>query len=237
MPQIRVERIQAYAPRRLSESASRLVPAANAAENSDSPQPNEDIQYTLSGRVIFPALSHYVILMNRLTVCALTQDSLMIRGIPMGFLDKLKEGATKAADKAKETVEVTRLNTQISGKKRDIERSYAKIGETVFQAYADGDLSAAEPEIQTLSQDIIGWQKEIAALEQKIKEVKNEKDCVCGKVVPLDAKFCQGCGHKFEEPVQPVGAAVTVVQANCPSCASVIEEDARFCGNCGHTLA
>jgi rRNA maturation endonuclease Nob1 len=155
----------------------------------------------------------------------------------MGFLDKLKEGATKAADKAKETVEVTRLNTQISGKKRDIERGYAKIGETVFQAYADGDLSAAEPEIQTLSQDIIGWQKEIAALEQKIKEVKNEKDCVCGKVVPLDAKFCQGCGHKFEEPVQPVAAAVTVVQANCPSCASVIEEDARFCGNCGHTLA
>jgi hypothetical protein len=32
----------------------------------------------------------------------------------MGFFDKIKEGAGKAADLAKETVEVTLLNTQIS---------------------------------------------------------------------------------------------------------------------------
>lgn len=153
----------------------------------------------------------------------------------MGFLDKLKEGASKAADKAKETVEITRLNNQISGKKKDIERGYAKIGETVFQAYVAGDLSVAEPEIQTISQDIISMQKDISALELKIKETRNEKDCVCGKVVPLEAKFCQGCGHKFEDAVQPVEAAVA--QAKCPSCSSVIEDDARFCGNCGHTIS
>ncbi|WP_409344049.1 zinc ribbon domain-containing protein [Paenibacillus sp. MBLB4367] len=154
----------------------------------------------------------------------------------MGFLDKLKEGASKAADKAKETVEITRLNTQISSKKRDVERNFSKMGEAVFQAYLAGDLSTAEGSISEISQEIIGWQKEITALELKIKEVKNEKDCVCGKVVPIEAKFCQGCGHKFEDAVQPAAEAVPV-QVVCPSCSSEVDDDAKFCGNCGHTLA
>jgi hypothetical protein len=56
----------------------------------------------------------------------------------MGFFNKLKEGAGKAADLAKQTVEVTRLNTQISSKKREIEKNHSRIGKKT--AYAGKQL-------------------------------------------------------------------------------------------------
>ncbi|GGG91107.1 zinc ribbon domain-containing protein [Paenibacillus radicis (ex Gao et al. 2016)] len=123
----------------------------------------------------------------------------------MGFFDKLKEGASKAADKAKDSVEVVRLNSQISAKRKDIEKHYIQIGEAVFQANLSHDLSAAEPAITTFSEQIVALQQEIDELEEKIMEIKDEKDCVCGKVVPIDTKFCPSCGHKFEEA--PAAAA------------------------------
>ncbi|MCE5172923.1 hypothetical protein LQV63_27040 [Paenibacillus profundus] len=38
------------------------------------------------------------------------------------------------------------------------------------------------------------------------QESSDEKDCVCGQVVPLDTRFCSGCGHQFPEEAAPVPA-------------------------------
>jgi hypothetical protein len=115
----------------------------------------------------------------------------------MGFFDKIKEGAGKAADLAKETVEVTRLNTQISSKKREIEKNHYRIGELIFNAFQLNDLAAVEDQVTTICQEISALLTDIQQLELKIKEVKNEKNCVCGKTIALNAKFCPSCGHKF----------------------------------------
>jgi hypothetical protein len=115
----------------------------------------------------------------------------------MGFFNKLKEGAGKAADLAKETVEVTRLNTQISSKKREIEKSHSRIGELISSAFQMNDLSVAEGQVTTICQEIVTLQHDILLLELKIKEVKNEKICVCGKTIAFNAKFCPSCGYKF----------------------------------------
>ncbi|QGQ97854.1 hypothetical protein EHS13_24665 [Paenibacillus psychroresistens] len=115
----------------------------------------------------------------------------------MGFFNKLKEGAGKAADLAKETVEVTRLNTQISAKKREIEKSHNRIGELIFSAFQQNDLSVAEGQVTTVCQEIVTLQHDILLLELKIKEVRNEKSCVCGKTITFNAKFCPSCGHQF----------------------------------------
>jgi rRNA maturation endonuclease Nob1 len=115
----------------------------------------------------------------------------------MGFFNKLKEGAGKAADLAKETVEVTRLNTQISAKKREIEKNHNRIGELIFSAFQMNDLTIAEGPVTTVCQEIVTLQHDILLLELKIQEVKNEKSCVCGKTIALNAKFCPSCGHQF----------------------------------------
>lgn len=167
----------------------------------------------------------------------------------MGFFDKLKESASKAADKAKDSVEVVRLNSQVAAKRKEIEKMYLQIGEAVFEAYTSNAESAAEELIKANSATIITLKQEIEQLEIKIRTLKDEKDCVCGQVLPLDAKFCSSCGHRFEEPSEVVvqanetvaieaaheAAATTesISVKSCSNCQATLQADDRFCENCG----
>ncbi|UKS29287.1 hypothetical protein LOZ80_10255 [Paenibacillus sp. HWE-109] len=117
----------------------------------------------------------------------------------MSFFDKVKQGASDAAKKAQQTVEITKLKTQISAKEKEIERTYHLIGESVYAAYVAGDAAQSEERRADLCVGIDVIKQEISLLEHKISEVRNEKECVCGKVVATDTKFCSTCGHKFEE--------------------------------------
>ncbi|MEF3304757.1 zinc ribbon domain-containing protein [Paenibacillus sp. GYB003] len=121
----------------------------------------------------------------------------------MSFFEKMKEGAAKAAEKAKETVEVTRLNAQIGAKKKEIEKLQQNIGELVYQSYLSKDADL-ESRTVSLCMQIADRYQDIAALELKIKEVKNEKVCVCGAELAADIRFCPSCGHQFEpKPAEP----------------------------------
>jgi NADH pyrophosphatase NudC (nudix superfamily) len=116
----------------------------------------------------------------------------------MGIFGKIKEGASKAADLAKETVEVNRLNGQISGKKKDIDKNHYRIGELVYNAYLASDLTTAEEDIALICKEIENSLADIRQFELKILEAKSEKYCTCGKLLAIDTKFCPACGHKFE---------------------------------------
>lgn len=131
----------------------------------------------------------------------------------MGFFDKLKEGASKAADKAKDSVEVIRLHAQISSKRGEIEKLYAQIGKAVYQAHTTGQSASALELVQTASHTINVIQLEIVQLENKIKIIKAEKDCVCGEVLPFEAKYCSTCGHKFEHTLAESAPEVIIVNA------------------------
>lgn len=120
----------------------------------------------------------------------------------MGFFDKIKESAGKAADLAKDTVEITKLNTQISTKKREIDKNHSRIGELIFRAFQINDLASVEDQVTSLCQDIVTLQLNIQNLEVRIKQVKNEKACICGKTIALNALFCPSCGHKFTGDLQ-----------------------------------
>jgi RNA polymerase subunit RPABC4/transcription elongation factor Spt4 len=173
----------------------------------------------------------------------------------MSFLKKLTEtvskGVSTATEKAQQTVEITKLHTQISGKRKDIERRFAQIGEAVFEAYLKKDLSLAEGMVIPECEAIAGIRKEIAGLEDRIRELRNEKECECGQTVPYDTKFCPSCGRKFPEPV-PVPVEVLPQEENeakeeepqsvvvdveakrvCEGCGTVLQPEVRFCPDCG----
>jgi hypothetical protein len=90
------------------------------------------------------------------------------------FFDKIKDGASKAADKAHQALEINRLNLQISMVRKDIDKAYNQIGQSVFRAYSNGDVSQADNDIAKFSQQIVNHGMSIAEIEQKIKEVKRE---------------------------------------------------------------
>lgn len=176
----------------------------------------------------------------------------------MSFLKKLTETVTKgvstATEKAQQTVEITKLHTHISGKRKEIERRYTRIGEAVYEAYLKKDLSLAEGLVIPECDEISGIRKEIAGLEERIRELRNEKECECGQEVPYDTKFCPSCGRKFPEPVpvqvevlppeheeseepEEAEAEAVVLEAEatpvCGSCGAELKPDVRFCPECG----
>jgi membrane protease subunit (stomatin/prohibitin family) len=149
----------------------------------------------------------------------------------MSFFEKMKQGASEAAKKAQQTVEITRMRTQISSKEKEQEKTVTLIGEAVFQAHQAGDWKKAGPEIASYCQHILALRQDIQLIEQKIQETKHEKVCRCGKVVAREVKFCPGCGNHFEE--LPEQAAAAQVQTICRVCRTTNEGDAKFCANCG----
>lgn len=155
----------------------------------------------------------------------------------MSFLDKFKKGVAEAGTLAKVTVEVNRLKLQISNKKKEIQEHYLRIGEAVFQIRQEAESEDKLAAIDEWCSQILGIQAEIKELELKINELSNEKTCGCGKVLPLDAKFCVSCGHKFEEVIVVPSEPEQEATATCPSCHQVIQSDAKFCGSCGFTLS
>ncbi|TDF97519.1 zinc ribbon domain-containing protein [Paenibacillus piri] len=153
----------------------------------------------------------------------------------MSFFEKMKQGASDAAKKAQQTVEITRLRAQISSKEKEIEKSFALIGESVYQAHSAGDWKKAA--VAAYFAHIQGLQQDIQAIEWKITEAKHEKVCRCGKVVARDVKFCSVCGYRFEEQPDPAEEAeAAVVQTICRVCRTSNEPDAKYCANCGISM-
>lgn len=161
----------------------------------------------------------------------------------MGIFDKLKDGATKAADLAKDSMEIAKINSQISNKRKEIEKSYLLIGKEVYKAYTNKEMDALEALVQEQSDLIRDLEEEVEQLEFKIRQIKDEKECVCGRVVPMDTKFCPSCGHKFEELPAIIEVAeepsdeTLVVLKHCSSCDAIVNENDQFCDKCGNPLA
>jgi len=91
----------------------------------------------------------------------------------VAFFDQVKKGLGDAGAKAKEMVDVTRLNNQIGQKQKEIEQIYIKIGQAAFKAMQDNTLPEIETSIKDFGQEIIQKQQEIAELERNIAEIKS----------------------------------------------------------------
>lgn len=117
--------------------------------------------------------------------------------------DTVSKGVSTATEKAQQTVEITKLNAQISSKRKDIDKLFAIIGESVYEGYEAQDLSSTEAKVLPKCEEITVIRAEIALLDERIKSIRNEKDCVCGKRVAEDTRFCSSCGHRFPDPIVP----------------------------------
>ncbi|QHT59897.1 zinc ribbon domain-containing protein [Paenibacillus lycopersici] len=153
----------------------------------------------------------------------------------MSFFDKVKQGASDAAKKAQQTVEITKLKAQISGKEKEIERLCAQIGAAVYRGHQAGDIASTEQEVMECCHQADELHTEIKVLEERIKLTRNEKTCTCGRVVTLDTRFCPDCGASLAEEPKPhttIGEIVVI----CNQCQTENELNAKFCVTCGGGL-
>jgi DNA repair exonuclease SbcCD ATPase subunit len=134
------------------------------------------------------------------------------------LFDKMKKGLSDAGAKAKEMVDITRLNNQIGQKQKEIEQLYYEIGQATFKAFQDNALSGIKAAIKDFSQEIVQKQEEIAELERNITEIRN-----------ADAKAPEAQSPETESGEAPD-------QKVCPSCGQVVTPETKFCPACGNKL-
>ncbi|MDT3428293.1 RNA polymerase subunit RPABC4/transcription elongation factor Spt4 [Paenibacillus forsythiae] len=116
----------------------------------------------------------------------------------MNLLQRIKDGANRVSEKAQNSVEIGKLNSGISDIEREMEMEFMKMGKLFYEGYRSRDLTLAEGKMIEHSRACLRLQDKIDALRSRIAELKNERLCKCGYIVPLDANFCQHCGRKLE---------------------------------------
>ncbi|BCG57033.1 zinc ribbon domain-containing protein [Paenibacillus sp. URB8-2] len=117
----------------------------------------------------------------------------------MNLLQRIKDGANRVSEKAQNSVEIGKLNSQISDIEREMEMEFMKMGKIFYEGYRSRDLSLAEGKMTEMSRSCLRLQDKIDALRSRIAELKNERLCKCGYIVALDANFCPHCGRKLEQ--------------------------------------
>lgn len=125
----------------------------------------------------------------------------------MNFLQRIKDGAGRASERAQSAVEIGRLNSHISDIQREIEVHFQRMGQVFYESYSKRDTAAAEEEIQELCTVCDLLTEEIAELRIRIAKLRNERLCECGTRLADDTVVCPHCGRQIEPAVSEEKAA------------------------------
>jgi ribosomal protein L40E len=136
--------------------------------------------------------------------------------ITMKLIQRIKEGANRATEKAQHAVEISKINSQITTIQQEMDVHFLRMGQIFYEGYRASDMSVAETEMTQLSTACDELQDEIDELRSRIAELKNAHLCTCGAVVPLDANFCPKCGRKLNEG-QTASKQVAAVREEVPT--------------------
>jgi len=122
---------------------------------------------------------------------------------------KLKSGAGKVAQEAKEAAQVKKIELDIGGLKKQIETQYHQLGEMTYQSSINN--TPLNPESANIIAKVTNLFEQIRLKEEEIKKISAEigepqapsatsqkKVCTnCGKENDPNVKFCSECGTKL----------------------------------------
>ncbi|MNW25840.1 Double zinc ribbon [compost metagenome] len=141
----------------------------------------------------------------------------------MKFIQRIKDGANRATEKAQHAVEIGRINNQIDAIQQEMDVHFLRMGQVFYEGYRYSDMSIAEVEMTQLSKECDKLQDDVDRLRGIIAELKNERLCECGASAALDANFCPKCGRKLTNDFGS-SPAHTPARTNTHSQAAVASE-------------
>lgn len=100
----------------------------------------------------------------------------------------------KAVDRTSTMVEAAKISAQISGERREVDKLYQKIGETVYRKAAEKSIDL-DDDLTAFVEDIHQRKEKMASLTRDLADVKGQKVCQnCGELIPKEVAFCPKCG-------------------------------------------
>ena len=108
--------------------------------------------------------------------------------------------AVGAADKTSSMMEKTKINSQITGERKEIEKMCQQIGESVLERAAAGEIQLSERE-NLLMEEINVHQDRIREFRKVMAGLRNMKICpACESLIAIDVAFCPKCGAPTPVP-------------------------------------
>ena len=127
---------------------------------------------------------------------------------------KLKSGAGKVAQEAKEAAQVKKIELDIGGLKKQIETQYNQLGEMTYQSQINN--SPLNPDAANIIAKVTNLFEQIRLKEEEIKKLN----------------------ENVSEPQTPTQAPSATLQKKvCTNCGKENDPNVKFCSECGTKLA
>ncbi len=153
----------------------------------------------------------------------------------MGFFDNVTQSVNKlskkVSDGAKNMTAITKLNSEISQARRDINLNLMAIGKAA--------LAKKDAKYKEFIEKIDAANALIEKNSTLVKALKGNVICQnCGTECSVEAEFCGKCGAKLEKPEMPEAEKAPMSDDNvCSACGEANADDAEFCAGCGAKLS
>lgn len=142
--------------------------------------------------------------------------------------------AKSVTEKTKDSVEVTRIASDLRIQRNALEQLYTELGKVCFALrMGEGDSEQAEQ----LAERIQRTRERIDELSAQRDAIRDVRRCPgCGAVMARDARFCSACGRRMPEDA-PKSAENDPTDAEyCPDCGAQRSEGEKFCTVCGKSF-
>ena len=147
---------------------------------------------------------------------------------------KFSNVAKSVTEKTKESVEVTRIASDIRGLKNEVEQLYTELGKVCYALrQGDGDASKAEEIAGRIQKALM----RIEELNDQRDAIRDMKRCAGrGAVMPREARFCSSCGRRMPEDAPDPEPESPVDIEYCPDCGAERRDGEAFCSVCGRSF-
>ncbi|MBM6829503.1 zinc ribbon domain-containing protein [Anaerotignum lactatifermentans] len=157
----------------------------------------------------------------------------------MAFLDKLGEFAKTAADKANDSLEINRINSDIVMEQGNIQVYQTDLGKYYWAKFVMGE--KLDDEAMHICDKIVAAQDRIRELETEIEAIKAQREAEKAERAEqkrLEAEqAAKEAAQRLEEVKGDTPVAVTVDgERFCGGCGAPLAEGQKFCGSCGKAV-
>lgn len=109
--------------------------------------------------------------------------------------ESLVSAGKDVSQKAKEVSGVAKLKLDVKSKEDYVEKQYAELGRTYFDAHKDDEENAENEQFKVIKEALA----EIERMKTEILNLQGAAECPnCGARMPQGASFCSSCGAKWQ---------------------------------------
>lgn len=146
---------------------------------------------------------------------------------------KISDAGQGVANSTRNLADISKLNSSIAEKRKQITQIFTEIGEAYYNKYKDDPRAEELDRVAAVKR----LTDEITQAEEEIRVRRGITKCPnCGADVPNSAAFCSFCGATMNNTHAAESAPMAPAHKECPVCHAIMDEGNAFCTNCGTKL-